>query len=96
LLSTFLKSYARPFLGISPPAPGSAAKNGDGDAATTDAQAFPELGTNSVDESGELVEPEIRDRFKRMCEGYFESVSKKLVLEHKVSSFSYIIIVFSD
>lgn len=36
-------------------------------------------------ESDELVEKEIRDRFKKMCEGYFESVSKKLVMEHNVS-----------
>jgi regulator of nonsense transcripts 2 len=39
----------------------------------------------SITESEELVEKEIRDRFKRMCEGYFESVSKKLVIEHNVS-----------
>ena len=36
-------------------------------------------------EEDELVEKEIRDRFKKMCEGYFESVSKKLVIEHNVS-----------
>ena len=35
-------------------------------------------------EDQELVEQETRDRFKRMCEGYFESVSKKLLIEHKV------------
>jgi len=35
-------------------------------------------------EEESLVEPDIRDRFKRMCEGYFDSVSKKLVIEHKV------------
>jgi regulator of nonsense transcripts 2 len=37
-------------------------------------------------ESEELVEQDIRDRFKRMCEGYFDSVSKKLAIEHKVCS----------
>jgi regulator of nonsense transcripts 2 len=42
--------------------------------------AFPEL----FNETDELVEKETRDRFKKMCEGYFENVSKKLVIEHKV------------
>lgn len=46
-----------------------------------DDSVFPKL----VTKADELVEPEIRDRFKRMCEGYYESVSKKLVIEHKVS-----------
>jgi regulator of nonsense transcripts 2 len=32
----------------------------------------------------ELVEKDVRDRFKRMCEGYFDNVCKKLVIEHKV------------
>lgn len=31
------------------------------------------------------MEQDIRERFRRMCEGYFESVSKKLVIEHKVT-----------
>jgi regulator of nonsense transcripts 2 len=44
---------------------------------------FPPLG---VDAENELVEKDIRDRFKKMCEGYFENVAKKLVLEHKVSA----------
>ena len=39
-----------------------------------------------LSEDQELVEQETRERFKRMCEGYFESVSKKLVIEHKVFS----------
>ena len=43
--------------------------------------AFPTLSK----EEDELVEKEIRDRFKKMCEGYFDSVSKKLVIEHNVS-----------
>jgi regulator of nonsense transcripts 2 len=37
-------------------------------------------------EEEELMEQDIRDKFKRMCEGYFDSVSKKLVFEHKVGS----------
>ena len=36
-------------------------------------------------EEDELVEKDIRDRFKKMCEGYFDSVCKKLVIEHNVS-----------
>lgn len=35
-------------------------------------------------EDEELVEQDIRDRFRRMCEGYFDNVAKKLVMEHKV------------
>jgi len=42
--------------------------------------AFPPLGR----EECELVEKEIRDRFKKMCEGYFDVVSRKLVTEHMV------------
>lgn len=37
-------------------------------------------------EEEELVEQDVRDRFKRMCEGYFDNVCKKLVIEHKVAS----------
>ena len=49
--------------------------------ATSESQeSFPPL----LNEDEELVEQEIRDRFKRMCEGYFDNVAKKLVLEHKV------------
>ncbi|KAI0260818.1 ARM repeat-containing protein [Gloeopeniophorella convolvens] len=88
LLTTFLKSYARPFLGLVPPAaakqiaagaePGTLAADASESA---DSSAFPSLGTESEDD--ELVEKEIRDRFKKMCEGYFENVAKKLVIEHK-------------
>lgn len=42
--------------------------------------SFPPL----FNEDEELVEHDIRDRFKRMCEGYFDNVAKKLVMEHKV------------
>jgi len=34
---------------------------------------------------GELIEQDVRDRFKRMCEGYFDNICKKLLIEHKVS-----------
>ncbi|KII92060.1 hypothetical protein PLICRDRAFT_50491 [Plicaturopsis crispa FD-325 SS-3] len=84
LLSTFLKSYSRPYLGITPPATkqiSAVSEPGTLSSATTNAQngAFPEL----FNEQEELVEQDVRDRFKRMCEGYFENVSKKLVIEHK-------------
>jgi regulator of nonsense transcripts 2 len=35
-------------------------------------------------EGDELVEKDIHNRFKKMCEGYFENVAKKLILKHKV------------
>ncbi|KAJ7045615.1 transcription factor [Mycena alexandri] len=82
LLSTFLKAYSRPYLGIVPP---TAAKQisalsepGTLSTQTAESGAFPSL----VKEDEELVEQEIRDRFKRMCEGYFENVCKKLIIEH--------------
>ena len=42
----------------------------------------------SIKEEEELVEKDIRDRFKKMCEGYFDNVAKKLVIEHNVSRIS--------
>ncbi|KAH9170168.1 ARM repeat-containing protein [Lactarius sanguifluus] len=88
LLTTFLKSYARPFLRLVPPAaskqistiaePGSLSF----DASNADEAAFPPLGVEA--EEDELVEKDICDRFKKMCEGYFENVAKKLVIEHKI------------
>ena len=59
-----------------------ATKNADTNPAGSVNGAFPALSK----EEDELVEKEIRDRFKKMCEGYFDSVSKKLVIEHNVSS----------
>ncbi|KAG8813394.1 hypothetical protein FRC17_001599 [Serendipita sp. 399] len=45
------------------------------------------VSTNSnadeIPESEELVEKEVRDRFRKMCEGYYDNVSKLLVKEHK-------------
>ncbi|CAL1708255.1 unnamed protein product [Somion occarium] len=84
LLSTFLKSYSLPYLGLSPPQASkqisAASEPGTLSEETTmvASGAFPPL----VKEEDELVEKDIRDRFKKMCEGYFESVSKKLVIEH--------------
>ncbi|KAJ7647234.1 transcription factor [Roridomyces roridus] len=85
LLSTFLKSYSRPYLGIVPPAaskqisttsePGKLSST---QTAESENGAFPP----PAKEGDELVEQDIRDRFKRMCEGYFENVCKKLMIEH--------------
>ncbi|KJA29027.1 hypothetical protein HYPSUDRAFT_33531 [Hypholoma sublateritium FD-334 SS-4] len=87
LLTTFLKSYSRPFLGISPPLtpkqisvtaePGSLSNSQVQEIGEND--HYPSL----LSEEEELVEQDIRDRFKRMCEGYFDNVCKKLVIELK-------------
>ena len=78
LLTTFLKSYSRPYLGITPPQSSKVATNGDPtENGTKDAE-------KAIPGTEEFVEKEIRDRFKRMCEGYFQNVSKKLVIEHNV------------
>ncbi|KAG6845896.1 hypothetical protein H0H87_000702 [Tephrocybe sp. NHM501043] len=80
LLTTFLKSYCRPYLGITPPTIRQALSEADAPSLSREGvEAYPIL-TNEADE---LVEQEIRDRFKRMCEGYYDSVCKKLVIEHK-------------
>lgn len=79
LLSTFLKYFSRPYLGIIPPS-GSKQATAEGAKAETVAnEEFPAI----FNEEEELIEQDIRDRFKRMCEGYFENVCKKLLIEHK-------------
>ncbi|KIY66874.1 ARM repeat-containing protein [Cylindrobasidium torrendii FP15055 ss-10] len=62
LLTTFLKSYASSYLGVSP-------KQAE----------FPDLHEQPMT----LVEPDVRERFKKMCGMYYDNVSKKLVIEHK-------------
>lgn len=74
LLTTFLKSYSRPYLGITPP---QSLKSTIGSATESDTE-------KEIPETEELVEKDIRDRFKKMCEGYFQNVSKKLIIEHNV------------
>ena len=86
LLTTFLKSYARPYLGLNPPSGSTKQVSTDVQPGTLSAEAaaeFPELSAGN--EEDELVEKEIRERFKKMCEGYFDNVAKKLVIEHKVT-----------
>lgn len=90
LLSTFLKAYSHPYLGLTPPStkqiPPGAEPGTLSSTATSNAQeytagvAFPSL----VNGEEELVEKDVKDRFKKMCEGYFDNVTKKLVIEHKV------------
>jgi hypothetical protein len=79
LLTTFLKSYSCPYLGIAPPLPPKQILS-DLDQRNELDGVFPGL----TKESDELIEQDIRDRFKRMCEGYYDNVCKKLVIEHKV------------
>ncbi|KAG8902737.1 hypothetical protein FRC00_000574, partial [Tulasnella sp. 408] len=82
LLTTFLKSYARPFLGISPVTVNVKQQNGTSEE-TAGADMAEQTGADEViPESEELVEPEVRERFKKMCEGYYDNVAKKLVREH--------------
>ncbi|KAJ3515037.1 hypothetical protein NMY22_g14554 [Coprinellus aureogranulatus] len=85
LLTTFLKSYSRPYLGIVPPASSKqlSASSEPGTLSDSVANGDTSRGVQDFEEGLELVEKDIRERFRRMCEGYFESVSRKLVIEHK-------------
>ncbi|KAF9263251.1 ARM repeat-containing protein [Marasmius fiardii PR-910] len=86
LLSSFLKTYSLPFLGIVPTASSKqiSATSEPGSLSSSQAEepsalaGFPSL-QNEVDQ---LIEKDTRDRFKRMCEGYFDNVCKKLLIEH--------------
>ncbi|KAG7098665.1 hypothetical protein E1B28_000581 [Marasmius oreades] len=86
LLSSFLKAYSLPFLGIAPTAPSKQISITSEPGSLSFSQAeepsalagFPSL-QNEVDQ---LIEKDTRDRFKRMCEGYFDNVCKKLLIEH--------------
>ncbi|KAH9851383.1 ARM repeat-containing protein [Lenzites betulinus] len=87
LLLVFLKSYSRPYLGLSPPAPSkqipAASEPGTlSDTASEEASQANGALPGSCREEEELVEKDIRDRFKKMCDGYFDNVAKKLVIEH--------------
>ncbi|KAI0071735.1 transcription factor [Panus rudis PR-1116 ss-1] len=98
LLTTFLKSYSLPYLGIMPPATTSkqiSSSSEPGTLSQETSQAAQSDGAQSANapqpngsfplltkEEDELVEKEVRDRFKKMCEGYFDNVAKKLVIEH--------------
>lgn len=82
LLATFLKSYACPFLGLLPAGLSKqiSSETEPGSLSASQPEPVPPM----LDEGEQLVEKDIRDRFKRMSEGYFENVCKKLVIEHTV------------
>ncbi|KAF9507074.1 hypothetical protein BS47DRAFT_1321476 [Hydnum rufescens UP504] len=86
LLSMFLKSFGRPFLGLAPPQHAkeqiSSSTNPGGLSEIAQRDALMGGVRHEPHEKDELIEKETRDRFKRMCEGYFDSISKKLVKEH--------------
>lgn len=54
-------------------------------AVAQDAANGTQNGATVLDEKEELIEKDIRDKFKRMCEGYYDNVAKKLLKEHNVS-----------
>ena len=58
-------------------------ENGDG-SLSAEAQHKATSANVVINEDEELIEKDIRDRFKKMCEGYFENVSKILVKDHMV------------
>lgn len=87
LLTTFLKYFSRPFMGITPPTAKQIPSTSEPGTLATSFEE-PTHGQQG-NEDLELVEKEIRDRFKRMCEGYFDSVSKKLLVEHNVGCLSH-------
>ncbi|KZO98973.1 ARM repeat-containing protein [Calocera viscosa TUFC12733] len=68
LLISFIKSFARPYLGVHA---GEAAP----EPTPSEAQA-------QEDEQDELIERETRDKLRRMTENYYDTVSKKLVQAH--------------
>ncbi|KAG8722033.1 hypothetical protein FRC08_007802 [Ceratobasidium sp. 394] len=88
LFTTFLKSYSRPFLGITTSS--SSTKQVDTEVQAGDlsaavahgAQNGQANGTTVLNEEDELVEKDVREKFKRMCEGYYDNVAKKLLKEH--------------
>ncbi|CAE6470742.1 unnamed protein product [Rhizoctonia solani] len=87
LFTTFLKGYSRPFLGLAPPVPakqvGTEVEAGDlSSAVAQESKNGTSNGAIVLNESEELIEKDIRDKFKRMCEGYYDNVAKKLVKEH--------------
>lgn len=81
LLITFIKAYGRPFLGISTP---SASQRAPDDKGEPPKDMPNGNAVNGINEQDELVEKDVRDRFKRMCEGYYDNVAKILVKEHNV------------
>ncbi|KAG8863367.1 hypothetical protein FRB96_008859 [Tulasnella sp. 330] len=83
LLSTFLKSYARPFLGIAPATTTKKQAVAPTDAGDMSVPADGATESEVINEEEELIERDIRDRFKKMCHGYYDNVVRKLLKEHE-------------
>jgi len=78
--------YARPFLGVAPPSQVKSQISENLEPGTLSGATQDESSSSATkyeNEEDELVEKDIRVQFKRGCEGYFEKVSKKLLIEHK-------------
>lgn len=89
LLTTFLKYFSRPYMGLTPLSTKQISAGSEpGTLSSVTENAASTIAPHIFDEKQELIEKDIRDRFKRMCDGYFESVSKKLLVEHHVSLLS--------
>ncbi|KAF5393301.1 hypothetical protein D9757_000666 [Collybiopsis confluens] len=82
LLATFLKSYATPYLGLAPTNAFTRQISAETEPGSLSASQNEDPSSIVTNEADQLVEKDIRDRFRRMCEGYFENVCKKLVMEH--------------
>lgn len=84
ILVMFIKVFGRPYLGLTPSTAKSSRTTAEAGALSDAVSREPAEGrlAQISDESEELVEKEIRDRFRRMCEGYMEKVGQKLVIEH--------------
>ena len=92
LLITFLKSYSWPFLGIVPAVTNKQISADVEPGSLSSTQANGDESPESLWQEEWLIGQDIRERFKRMCEGYFDSVCKKLVIEHKV--FLFIVVMY--
>lgn len=85
LLSIFLKSFSLPYLGLNPPNATSKQVSASSEPGyLSEEVAAASANGKEGGDGDDLVEKDIRDRFRKMCEGYFDSVSKKLVIEHNV------------
>ncbi|KAF8483178.1 ARM repeat-containing protein [Gautieria morchelliformis] len=82
LLTTFLKYFSRPYMGLTPSAAKQISSASEPGSLSSSVEKEESTHPQPLNEDHELVEKDIRDRFKRMCEGYFDSVSKKLLVEH--------------
>ncbi|KZW00324.1 ARM repeat-containing protein [Exidia glandulosa HHB12029] len=84
ILVMFIKVFGRPYLGLTPAAAKAGRTAAEAGTLSDAVSREPVEGrlAQITDEGEELVEKDIRERFRRMCEGYFEKVGQKLVIEH--------------